>query len=646
MRIKIFLRPALVLGFLLTSHPAGQASECQDCPFNCSGVEEVPGDFITLELVNVGLLNPVDVGAPPGDAERLFVVEQAGRIRIIELSGDNLLMNPFLDIRSKVRSGGELGLLGLAFHPNYAENGYFFVYYTRNSGAICQTSPPPGCLNDIAAESVIARYQVTENPNTAAGDSEVVLLSFCQPFGNHNAGQIAFGPLDGHLYIATGDGGSGGDPCNSGQRTNSFLGKILRIDVDNPSEGRNYGIPSENPFTAQDDGILDEIWALGLRNPWRFSFDPETGDLYIADVGQGAWEEVDYQPAMTPEGETYPGGDNYQWRQMEGNHTYSGATALTAGTPKGPVYEYPHGTGLFKGCSITGGHVYRGCRMPNLRGAYFFADYCNDWVGTFRIEESTNGMGETVYAVADLRDRTAELNAGILQDRLDDISSFGVDGRGEMYICDLNDTELFRIVPVPPANNPPVAVIEITPPSGTVPLVEGKAEILLDGSSSDDGDGGTQTLSFEWSKVGDPGGDTILSPDQAQTTVEFTELGIYTYRLTVDDGADTDSAEIGITVSAPAGLEFLRGDSNGDVALDLSDGIKLLTALFLNRDLELACRDAADADDNGALEVTDVLHLLKYLFIGGDPPPPPGPSACGPDETPDDILDCSSYPDC
>lgn len=492
----------------------------------CEGVPAVAGEAITLELVTSSLQDPVDATAPPGDTGRLFVVEQRGRIRVIDLADDSLAPTPFLDISSKVSCCGERGLLGLAFHPDYAANGFFYVNYTRSAGSVCSASPPPGCPDDSSVETVVARYSVSaEDPDVADPASEEVLLAFCQPFGNHNAGQVAFGPLDGYLYIATGDGGSGGDPCNSGQRTDTYLGKILRIDVDG---GDPYAIPPDNPFVAEPD-VFDEIWALGLRNPWRFAFDRETGDLYIADVGQGSWEEVDYQPASSS------GGENYQWRRREGDHTYNAGTDLSVGNSTGPLFEYAHGGGFLGGCSITGGKVYRGCRMPDIHGTYFFADYCNNWVGSFRIES-----GEVV----DLRDRTAELNAGIQPgDVVDEITAFGEDARGEVYICD-QSSKLFRVVP--------------------------------------------------------------------------------------------DESE-------PPGPQFLRGDTNSDGSIDISDGIRTLLRLFAGG-VPAACEDALDADDNGVVEISDAVYTFGYLFLGSTPPPEPGPAACGEDPTEDD-LGCEEPPD-
>lgn len=390
--------------------------------FNCVGVTPSNSDELRAELVLDNLTKPVDVQSPPGDIERLFIVEQRGLIRILDLATDNLLAANFLDITTPVDDGGEKGLLGLAFHPRYASNGFFYVNYTRSGG-------PTGL------ETVIARYTVSAaDRNLADAGSEMILLTFEQPFGNHNGGQVAFGPNDGYLYIASGDGGDGGDPGNRSQNPNSLLGKLLRLDVDLPAPH----VPPSNPFLGQVNQ-RSEIWALGLRNPWRISFDPENGDLYVADVGQGDWEEINYQPAAST------GGENYEWRVREGNHTFSGGTAYGPGTRVAPVLEYPHSGGSYNGCSITGGVVYRGCSMPALHGAYFFVDYCTDWIRTLRIEDGK---------VVDVMDRTAELNADVGGDPIDDISAFGVDGRGEVYLCDLRSSQsgdttakLYRLLP-------------------------------------------------------------------------------------------------------------------------------------------------------------------------------------------------------
>ncbi len=382
---------------------------------DCSDVQAVPGTELRLELAaRVSL--PVDVTAVPGDTSRLFVVEQRGRIRIVELPDDNIVSTAYLDIRSRVTCCGERGLLGIAFHPRYGENGEFYVYYTGRSGGA----------------SVISRFQVSDgDPNVADPDSEEILLTFSQPFGNHNGGQIRFGPKDRYLYIGTGDGGSASDPGNRAQNGNLLLGKMLRIDVDTTTGNLAYGIPADNPFVS-NGAVRDEIWALGLRNPWRFDFDDETGDLYIGDVGQGSWEEIDFQPASSV------GGENYEWKVREGDHNFRNQS-YGVGAPVGPIFEYNHGTGN----SVTGGVVYRGCRMPELRGTYFFADYRRNWVRSFRLVDGVL-TEETVRTVELNKDQPRPLQA---------VSAFGEDASGEMYICDYSYGGVYRAIPafVPPS---------------------------------------------------------------------------------------------------------------------------------------------------------------------------------------------------
>lgn len=361
-----------------------------------------------LKAVRVasGLTQPLEVTAPPVDADRVFIVEQPGRVRV--LKGDVLLGPPFLDISGLVNPVGEGGLLGLAFHPDYETNGYFFVSYTRSGDGA----------------SVIARYTVSADPDVADPTSRQEILSFAQPYGNHNGGKIAFGPLDGYLYIGSGDGGSSGDPLNNAQNLGSLLGKILRIDVDG---GSPYAVPPDNPFVDGDPATRDEIWAYGLRNPWKFSFDSSTGDLYIGDVGQGAWEEIDYAAASSP------GGENYGWRCYEGAHPYNTGGCVPIGDTVVPILEYDHG----QGCSVTGGHVYRGA-ISSLQGAYFYGDFCSAWIRTFAV---SGGVP------TDLRDRTAQLDPGEgLAINL--ITSFGEDALGELYVCD-RAGEVFKIVPNP-----------------------------------------------------------------------------------------------------------------------------------------------------------------------------------------------------
>lgn len=362
---------------------------------------------LTTVRVAAGLSSPVFVTAPPGDTERLFIVEQGGVVRILDLIGGVVLPTPFLEVL--VTPGGERGLLGLAFDPDYDTNGYLYVNYTRVVSSQLRT--------------YVARYQVSAgDPNRADPFSQLVLLSIDQPFSNHNGGWIGFGP-DGYLYIATGDGGSGGDPGNRAQNIEVLLGKLLRIDVRGAAPGSPYAIPPDNPFVGVAGA--DEIWAYGLRNPWRNSFDRLTGDLYIADVGQNQWEEINFQPASSP------GGENYGWRCYEGNQAYNTTGCPPAGELVFPIHEYSHALG----CSITGGYVYRGGRLRDLRGTYFFADYCSARLWSFRYD------GQQVMQLVD---RTTELRPAV--GTIDSIASFGEDAAGELYICDLGG-EVFKIVP-------------------------------------------------------------------------------------------------------------------------------------------------------------------------------------------------------
>jgi glucose/arabinose dehydrogenase len=345
-----------------------------------------------------GLENPVDLQVPAGDRARLFVVEQRGRIRIVR--NGSLVAQPFLDIAARIASGGERGLLGLAFHPRYSENGRFFVNYT-----------------DLRGDTHISEFRAPVAADQADPGSERELLFVRQPFSNHNGGGLAFGN-DGFLYIGLGDGGSGGDPQGNGQSLSTPLGKILRIDVDG---GNPFGVPSDNPFVATA-GAFPAVWAFGLRNPWRISFDRATGDLLIGDVGQDNFEEVDVGLASRR------GGENYGWNVTEGNHCFRppAGCSTTGLTP--PLVEYSHG----EGCSVTGGYLYRGCRMPGYQGTYFYGDYCTSLVRSFRLD---NGRA------VDQRDWTSALSRGV-----DAISSFGVDADGEIYILD-HTGEVYKIVP-------------------------------------------------------------------------------------------------------------------------------------------------------------------------------------------------------
>ena len=333
---------------------------------------------------NLTFSSPVDMQYAPDGTDRLFVLEQSGIIKVFENNGNTTTVKTFLDITDRVTSGGETGLLGLAFHPDYANNGYFYVDYT---------TPSP-------LRTHVSRFQVTSNPDSADKSSELVLLEVNQPFSNHNGGRVSFGP-DGYLYIGLGDGGSGGDPNDNAQNKTVLLGKILRIDVDNPAPPLNYGIPPDNPFAGNTQGWREEIYSFGLRNPWRFSFDPVTNWLWCGDVGQNAWEEID----------TITSGGNYGWRCYEGNHEYN-MTGCTGTDYLFPIWEYSHSGG---NCSITGGFIYRGMRRPELTGNYIYADYCSAkvWDLDYSGVNLTNNLVNTASA---------------------SVLSIGVDMNNELYI--------------------------------------------------------------------------------------------------------------------------------------------------------------------------------------------------------------------
>jgi glucose/arabinose dehydrogenase len=365
--------------------------------------------------------NPVDLQHPGDGSNRLFVVEQAGAIRVFDNSASVANAPVFLDIQDRVEFEGEMGLLGLAFHPNFVQNGYFYLNYTA--------------LNPL--RTIIARYQVrADSPDVADTNSGVVLLEFEQPFPNHNGGQITFGP-DGYLYIAVGDGGSGGDPRNYAQRKNTVLGKILRIDVNAESGGRKYAIPPDNPFINNTTEYREEIYAWGLRNPWRISFDPVTGWLWAGDVGQGDWEEVD----------VIEKGKNYGWKIMEGLHCFPPGTATcdTAGLTM-PIWEYNHNLGI----SITGGYVYRGKRLPELVGEYICGDFGSGRIWGIRYD----GMNPATNRLL--------LASGMT------IGSFGVDADNELYLCSFNGRiYTFEAVPagVPADDRPAAATLLGTDPN-------------------------------------------------------------------------------------------------------------------------------------------------------------------------------------
>ncbi|MBP7149544.1 MAG: PQQ-dependent sugar dehydrogenase, partial [Acidobacteria bacterium] len=403
------MRGALIIGALALFATQSQAQDI------CAGISPASASPLTSVRIASGLNIPLFVTAPPGDTERLFIVEQNGTIRIWR-HGQAPPYPVFLDVSGITRSpadggGNEEGLLGLAFHPNYATNGWFFIYHTDSTGA----------------NNVVARYaRSSANPDVANTGSRLPVISFAHPGQtNHNGGMIAFGPDDGMLYIGTGDGGGSCDASNNAQTVTSNLGKLLRINVNNLP----YSVPSDNPFVGRAGN--DEIWASGLRNPWRWSFDRANADLYIGDVGQSTWEEVNYRPG------TSAGGENYGWDKYEGNHCPNpscGSSDCNVSGYVAPVTEYQHSGGA---CSVTGGYVYRGCRMPALAGRYFYGEYCAAWIKSFVMQGGS---------VTDPRDHTTELAPGGGMS-IGEITSFGQDARGEIYIVDRGG-EVFKILPV------------------------------------------------------------------------------------------------------------------------------------------------------------------------------------------------------
>ena len=337
-----------------------------------------------LEPVAEGFSQPLGLTTDGVNAERLYVIEKTGAVRVIE--DGELWAEPFLDVSGQISTNSERGLLDIAFDPDYAENGLVFVHYSDAEGA-----------------TTLSSFSVNEDGTQLLLDSETVLLSVPQPYPNHNGGELEFGP-DGYLYMALGDGGAGGDPQRNGQNLGTLLGAILRLDVASDA----YTVPEDNPFVYRE-GAAPELWAYGLRNPWRFSFDRETGDLWIADVGQNQWEEVNLQAAESP------GGENYGWNIMEGTHCYETESCEQEGLVL-PVIEYSHASG--DGSSITGGYVYRGEALPELAGAYIFGDY-----GSGNIWRATETDG--IWA------KDLLLGSGM------NVTSFGQDEAGELYVVSI-----------------------------------------------------------------------------------------------------------------------------------------------------------------------------------------------------------------
>ncbi|MEZ4480679.1 MAG: PQQ-dependent sugar dehydrogenase [Dehalococcoidia bacterium] len=397
-----------MVGALLLAACGNDSSDAQNSPAATDSVT-VPGiatdtataavpESVAAALVKVadGLDEPTAIANAGDGSDRLFVVQKEGLVRVVK--GGALLPAPFLDVRDLVTdAGNEQGLLGIAFHPQFAENGRFFIAFSAK---------------DTNANSLAEFRVTTPGSDTADRDSGRILLAIPDTRSNHNGGMVAFGP-DGYLYFSTGDGGGAGDPDRAGQDIGVLPGKILRLDVDGSAP---FAIPATNPFVGRS-GARGEIWAFGLRNPWRFSFDRETGDLWIADVGQNDYEEIDFQPAASA------GGENYGWSVMEGTHCFRPADGCDTSGKVLPVYEYSHADGS---CSVTGGYRYRGDAVPELRGLYVFADYCQ----------------RDLLALVPDGDGWRVLTVGRTPGR---VTAFGEDESGEIYLVSGTDGGLYRV---------------------------------------------------------------------------------------------------------------------------------------------------------------------------------------------------------
>lgn len=469
------------------------------------------GQEINFQQYATGFVRPVDIQSMGDD--RLFIVEQDGYIRIIE-NGGIVRTGYFLDINARVRStGNEQGLLGLAFHPNYTTNGYFFVNYIDNSG-----------------NTQISRFSVNPaDANDALENSELMILNIPQPYSNHNGGQLAFGQ-DGYLYIGMGDGGSAGDPGNRAQNPQNLLGKMLRIDIDNTTGTTNYVIPSDNPFVGSTS-TKAEIWAIGLRNPWRFAFDRLTYDMWIADVGQGTYEEVNYEPNSST------GGVNYGWRCYEGSATYN--TSGCSSVYQKPNFVYDHTTG---GLSITGGYVYRGSLYPDLYGHYIFADYVSGNFWSLKKEVNPDTIISKAYGL-----------------RKKDVVSFGLDNKGELYASELTSGKIFRVGGFCMAN-----------PATAPTILQNNNELIVQVPNN---------TSITWFL----NGTTI--PNANNDTLQTTTAGVYTVQIRNSNGCLANSqgfnfSPIGLnTLSAVEWLKISPNPNNGNFQVSFLSNARTTTSI-------------------------------------------------------------------
>jgi len=499
--LALFLLTAMVAAGLLTK------------PLLETNVSAQTSDLPTLALTNPigGFSQPVNITHAGDGSGRVFVVEQTGRVRVVKNGA--LVAAPFLDLTARISTGGERGLLGLAFPPDYAAKGYFYVNYTNTAG-----------------NTVVSRFlRSPANADAADPATEQVVLTVAQPFANHNGGHLAFGPRDGALYIGMGDGGSGGDPDNRAQNPAQLLGKMLRIDVET---GRpfTYTVPASNPFVG-NTAFRPEIWASGLRNPWRFSFDRLNGDLFIGDVGQGSWEEIDFQPG---DGR---GGENYGWRIMEGLHCYNPNPCNQAGLTL-PIHEYSHASG---DCSVTGGYVHHGPTTARMQGLYFYGDFCTGRIWVLR------------------RGQTGAWQNSLLLDTNINISSFGEDEAGNLYVASHNSGQVFTLsdtAPAPtPTPTPPPAEIRFASPSISASENQGRlsvlvsrlgdptTEIFVDYATSD----GTASSRSDYTETR---GTLRFGPGETQKSIDIL--------VTNDDTRENDET-LQVALSNPVGRAVLEG---------------------------------------------------------------------------------------
>ncbi len=521
---------------------------------------------LTTVLVASGLTKPVSIAAPPGDTTRLFVVQQTGQIRIIDLTASPpaLLATPFLDIAPLINLNVEQGLLGLAFDPNHATNGYLYIVYNNTAGWI-----------------VIGRYSLSADPNVADPTSAVILKTIPHSLGGHNGGCAHFG-LDGYLYVSTGDAQN----FVNAQSTGVLLGKMLRLDVNNPP---TY-IPATNPFVGPGNP-LDEIWALGLRNPWRFSFDRLTGDLYIADVGYQHQEEMNFAPAASA------GGENYGWPCYQGASAFMPAGCLPRSNYQFPIHSYAHTPGGFCGGAVIGGFVYRGSAACWLRGAYFFGDHCKDSIWTFRVADGSAN---------ELTQRDAQLapEGGL---SIAKISTFGEDADGELYIADWWDGEIFKIVPGP-------GLLDIASASPTANYVDPRQDL----TSGAPAGLGAFTITLPNSNGGYCPSDITVdcsggSPCPTVTSVSMTANAVFSVAL---DGPIPPSYCTRFTFAhtAPGAMNpltyrFLPGDVNADGTPNTQDLLALVSALSSGT----ANLMTHDINRDGTPTTQDLLRLVQLL---------------------------------